>query len=214
MGHICSEKGVKKMRVLTQAKRDEILGIASQVFIEMGYEGASMAEISTRVGGSRGTLYRYFPSKEHLFVEVTLAAGRRHLEPAFADLEQSAGDVTLALQRFGEKFMTFICQPETLAAQRMVIAEAGRSDIGQRFHEAGPKMGQDLIAKYLSAKMEEKILRRADPRVAADHLVALLEAEIMPRCLLGLQPTVTRGQIRQAVKRAVEVFLAAYGNER
>lgn len=198
------------MRVLTQAKRSEILEIASGVFIQMGYEGASMAEIATRVGGSRGTLYRYFPSKERLFLEVTLAAGRRHLEPAFAELEQSKEDVSEALQRFGEKFMAFVCEPESLAAQRMVIAEAGRSDIGQRFHEAGPKIGQDLIAKYLSARMDEGNLRSADARVGADHLVALLQAEIMPRCLLGLQATVTRGQIKQAVKRAVAVFLAAY----
>jgi hypothetical protein len=58
--------------------------------------------------------------------------------------------------------------------------------------------------------MDEETLRRADTRVGADHLIALLQAEIMPRCLLGLQLTATRGQIRQAVKRAVEVFLAAY----
>jgi AcrR family transcriptional regulator len=198
------------MRVLTEAKHNEILEIASQVFLEMGYEGASMAEIATRVGGSRGTLYRYFPSKERLFLEVTLAAGRRHLEPAFADLEQSADDVTATLQRFGERFLAFICEPDVVAGQRMVIAEAGRSDIGRRFHEAGPKVGQDLIAKYLSAKMDEGTLRRTDAGVGADHLVALLQAEIMPRCLLGLQATVARAQIRQAVKRAVAVFLAAY----
>jgi AcrR family transcriptional regulator len=198
------------MRVLTEAKHNEILKIASQVFIEMGYEGASMAEIATRVGGSRGTLYRYFPSKERLFLEVVLSTGRRHLEPVFADLELSAGDVTGTLQRYGEKFLSFLCEPESLAAQRMVIAEAGRSSIGQRFHQAGPKMGLDLTAKYLAAKMDEGILRRADTSVAADHLVALLQAEIMPRCLLGLQATAPRGQIRQAVKRAVAVFLAAY----
>jgi AcrR family transcriptional regulator len=198
------------MRVLTDAKRNEILKIAQQVFTESGYEGASMAEIATRVGGSRGTLYRYFPSKERLFLAVVLSTGRRHLEPVFADLEHSAGDIAIALQRYGEKFVSFLCDPESMAAQRMVIAEAGRSDIGLRFHQAGPKAGQDLIAKYLSAKMDDGILRRSDARVAADHLVALLQAEIMPRCLMGLQATATRGQIRQAVKRAVAVFLAAY----
>lgn len=198
------------MRVLTEAKHNEILKIASQVFIEMGYEGASMAEIATRVGGSRGTLYRYFPSKERMFLEVVLSTGRRHLEPVFVDLEQSTGDITAALQRYGEKFLSFLCDPESLAAQRMIIAEAGRSDIGQRFHQAGPKMGQELLAKYLSAKMDEGVLRRADTGVAADHLVALLQAEIMPRCLLGLQGRPTRGQIKQAVKRAIAVFCAGY----
>jgi len=198
------------MRVLTEAKRNEILKVASQVFIEMGYEGASMAEIATRVGGSRGTLYRYFPSKERLFLDVVLSTGRRHLDPVFAELEQSSEDVTLALQRYGEKFLSFLCEPESLAAQRMIVAEAGRSEIGKRFHQAGPKRGLDLLEKYLSAKMDEGILRRADTRVAADHLWGLLQAEIMPRCLLGLQGTASRGQIRQVVQRAVAVFLAAY----
>jgi AcrR family transcriptional regulator len=198
------------MRVLTEAKHKEILKIASQVFTELGYDGASMAEIASRVGGSRGTLYRYFPSKERLFLEVVLSTGRRHLEPVFADLEHSAGDIAVSLQRHGEKFLSFLCDPESLAAQRMIIAEAGRSDIGQRFHQAGPKMGLDLLAKYLSAKMDEGVLRRADTGIAADHLVALLQAEIMPRCLMGLQEAPTRSQIKQAVKRAVAVFLAGY----
>src|SRR5437660_12633828 len=111
MRRLCSGRGRGlKMRVLTQAKHDEILGIASQVFLEMGYEGASMAEIATRVGGSRGALYRYFPSKERLFVEVTLAAGRRHLEPAFAELEQSSDEVDATLQRCGEKFVAIVCK--------------------------------------------------------------------------------------------------------
>jgi hypothetical protein len=92
----------------------------------------------------------------------------------------------------------------------MVIAEAGRSEIGKHFHQAGPKTGLDLLANYLSARMDEGILRRADAGIAADHLVALVQAEIMPRCLMGLQGTVTRGQIKQVVKRAVAVFLAAY----
>jgi hypothetical protein len=116
----------------------------------------------------------------------------------------------MALQRYGEKVLAYVCDPEALAAQRMVIAEAGRSDIGQRFHQAGPRRGLDLLAKYLSAKMDPGILRRSNDSVAADHLVALLQAEIMPRCLLGLQATATRGQIKQVVKRAVAVFLAAY----
>jgi len=211
MEQICSVNAGEAMRVLTEAKHNEILKIASQVFTEMGYEGASMAEIATRVGGSRGTLYRYFPSKERLFLEVVLSTGRRHLEPVFVDLEQSSGDIAMALQRYGEKFLAFLCDPESLAAQRMIIAEAGRSDIGKRFHQAGPKTGLDLVAKYLSAKMEEGVLRRSDASIAADHLVALMQAEIMPRCLMGLLGNVTRSQIKQVVKRAVAVFLAAYG---
>jgi hypothetical protein len=128
----------------------------------------------------------------------------------FVDPEQSTGDITMALQRHGEKFLSFLCDPEAVAAQRMVIAEAGRSDIGKRFYQAGPETGLDLLAKYLSATMDEGILRRSETSIAADHLLALVQAEIMPRRPMGLQGTVTRSQIKQVVKRAVAVFLAAY----
>jgi AcrR family transcriptional regulator len=138
------------MRVLTEAKRNEILKIASQLFTEMGYEGTSMAEIATRVGGSRGTLYRYYPSKERLFLEVVLSTGRRHLEPVFVDLEQSTGDITMALQRYGEKFLSFICDPESLAALRMVIAEAGRHG-RRRGSPRGIAGGRDHAALYVGA---------------------------------------------------------------
>lgn len=47
------------MRVRTEAKRDAIVEAASEVFLESGFEGASMAQIATLVGGSKATLYGY-----------------------------------------------------------------------------------------------------------------------------------------------------------
>ena len=51
------------MRVRTQARRDTIIEAAIQLFEEAGYEGASMSELARRLGGSKATLYGYFPSK-------------------------------------------------------------------------------------------------------------------------------------------------------
>ena len=158
------------MRVRTEAKREAILEIAAKAFIEMGYERASMAEISARVGGSKATLYGYFESKEQLFVEVAKAVGERHLADAFAELTKTAIDLPAALQRFGEKMVGFLSQPDVLATQRMVIAEAGHSDIGRRFHEAGPMRGIEAMTAYLQAAVDGGWLRAADAHVAALHL--------------------------------------------
>jgi AcrR family transcriptional regulator len=199
------------MRVRTEAKREAILEIAAKAFIEMGYERASMAEISSRVGGSKATLYGYFESKEQLFIAVATAVGEKHLAAAFAELEQRETDLPVALQRFGERMMAFLSQPEALATQRMVVAEAGHSDIGRRFYEAGPRRGLDAVAAYLQAAMDQGRLRTADARVAAQHLIALFQAETMPLRLLGVPVGTSRAQIRSAIERALAVFLAAYG---
>jgi AcrR family transcriptional regulator len=170
-----------------------------------------MAEIAARVGGSKATLYGYFESKEQLFVAVARAVGETHLAAAFAELAENTADVPVALQRFGEKMIGFLCKPDALATLRMVIAEAGHSAIGQRFHEAGPGRGLEALAAYLQAAMDSGRLRTADPRIAAQHLLALFEAEIMPLRMLDVPVGTSRTHIRQAIERGLAVFLAAYG---
>jgi AcrR family transcriptional regulator len=199
------------MRVRTEAKREAILETAAKAFMEMGYERASMAHISALVGGSKATLYGYFESKEQLFVEVAKAVGETHLAAAFAELEQRPTDVPVALQRFGEKMIAFLSQPDALATQRMVIAEAGHSDIGRRFYEAGPKRGLEAVTVYLQSAMDGGRLRAADAGVAAQHLLALFQSEFMPMRMLSIQVSTSRAHIRQAIERALAVFLAAYG---
>lgn len=58
------------MKKKTETKSQAIVDIAAEVFREMGFQRASMSEICRRVGGSKATIYSYFPSKELLFFEV------------------------------------------------------------------------------------------------------------------------------------------------
>src|SRR5690349_18099392 len=101
------------MKVRTDAKRDEILAVARAAFLELGYERTSMAEIATRVGGSKATLYGYFPSKEALFLAIIEQLGEQYITPALTELEESPeADVRTALRRFGEQFLAFISTQE------------------------------------------------------------------------------------------------------
>jgi AcrR family transcriptional regulator len=118
------------VRVRTDAKREQIVRIAAAVFREFGFEGASMSEISARVGGSRATLYGYFQSKELLFLAVADLECHKHLQAAMMELDSAGADVRAGLCRFGERLLTFLLEPSTLAVRRMVLAESGRCAIG------------------------------------------------------------------------------------
>ncbi|HEY9064731.1 MAG TPA: TetR/AcrR family transcriptional regulator [Burkholderiaceae bacterium] len=199
------------MRVKTEAKREAILEVAAKVFQELGYERASMDEIAARVGGSKVTLYGYFSSKQQLLLDVVKHMGDRHLSPAFDELVPGRDDVVDVLRRFGEKFLAFICSPEAVGGYRIVVAQAGQSDIGRGFFELGPKRGQDQVQAYLQAEMAAGRLQQADASVAAQHLMALLGAEAHEPLLMGAMLPPTRQRIKQMVERAVAVFMAAYG---
>ncbi len=198
------------MRVKTAERRDAIVAAAAEVFLEEGFEGASMAGISARIGGSKATLYGYFKSKEELFVAVTHEQAKKQMEPALAALEQETGELQKTLQVFGEKTAHFLCQESTLQTHRMILAEAGRSDIGRRFHEEGPKMGMERVAAFLKKQMTAGRLRPADPMLATLQLCALLDCETVKPMLLGLETAISRPRMKRMVERAVQTFLAAY----
>jgi TetR/AcrR family transcriptional regulator, cholesterol catabolism regulator len=55
-----------------RARRARMLAAASGLAMEGGWDGVQMREVAARAEVALGTLYRYFPSKEHLLVSVML----------------------------------------------------------------------------------------------------------------------------------------------
>jgi AcrR family transcriptional regulator len=49
-----------------------MLEATEELALQGGWDGVQMREVAVRAGVALGTLYRYFPSKEHLLVSVML----------------------------------------------------------------------------------------------------------------------------------------------
>lgn len=200
------------MKIRTEARREALLEIASQVFLEKGYARTSMAEIAQREGASKATLYGYFPSKEILFLAVTQAEGEKHMDAAVAEMtkQSMAGKLKPALTRFGEALVNFLGSDAACATHRMVIAEAGHTEIGRLFYEAGPKRGMTITAEILKAAMSRGELRHTDAWIATQHLIGLINAEIQHRWFDPAVPAPTAAEARSMAERAVDVFLRGY----
>lgn len=52
------------------AKREEVLAAAERIFSQKGFHGTFMAEIAGEAQFSIGTLYKFFPSKEALYIAL------------------------------------------------------------------------------------------------------------------------------------------------
>uniref|UniRef100_UPI003F8176DC TetR/AcrR family transcriptional regulator n=1 Tax=Xanthomonas sp. 0924 TaxID=2835534 RepID=UPI003F8176DC len=201
------------MRVRTEEKRDAIVQAASEVFLELGFEGASMSQIAARVGGSKRTLYGYFPSKEELFVAFAKDMSDRYIDPLLDALSQSNGPVAATLQRFGEDILGFLCAPSSITIWQTIIGVSGRSDVGALFFNSGPEEGVQRMADYLQTQMDRGAIRCADVLIASRQFGGLLEAETLMPCLFGALKDPSPEYLRGAAQRAVEMFLAAYALE-
>jgi AcrR family transcriptional regulator len=198
------------MKLKTETKRQAILDAAAEVFREMGFERASMSEIRARIGGSKATLYNYFPSKEKLFFEVMYQATERELGAVTAALNADAGDLKQELLLFGQRLLPTLYSSEAIAIRRLAIAESGHSDIGKVVFEGSGLPMEKHVAEFLRKAMKRGALRTADPKIAAMHLLSLLESELLQRVLLGVINPLKPAAVKGMVRRAVEVFLSGY----
>jgi len=201
------------MKTKTEAKRQKILKAAAEVFREAGFERASMSEIRARIGGSKATLYNYFPSKESLFFEVMYQAKETELDTIIGALNPETDDLRQELLKFGQKLLAVLYSPDAIAIRRLAIAESARSDIGKVCFERATAPVEKRVAEFLSKEMKRRSLRTADPLTAAMHLLSLLESEFLQRLLLGVIDSISTGSVTRAVRRAVDVFLSGYGRD-
>lgn len=72
-------------------RRDEILSMAAKVFAEQGYRQTDVQVIADRLGIGKGTVYRYFPTKEALFF-AAVDAGIHALSSRMEQVASSEAD--------------------------------------------------------------------------------------------------------------------------
>jgi AcrR family transcriptional regulator len=194
----------------SDSKRQAILATAYRLFRAQGFDRTSVSEITAEVGGSKATIYSHFPSKEELFVECMMAAAENYMAGTLKHLDAASADPAVALFDFGKSFLSFICSPEQLEVRRLMIAEARRSGTGKLFFDKITVLRAHVSA-FMSACMASGTLRRDDPALAADHLGAMLEAELLEPLLLHVRAGAPREkEIELAARRAVAAFLRAY----
>jgi AcrR family transcriptional regulator len=192
------------------SKRQVILESAYRLFRAQGFDGTSMADITSQVGGSKATLYSHFSSKEELFVECMMAALQNYMSDTLKHLDASRSDPQAALRNFGTSVLNFICSSEQVEVRRLMIAEAARSGTGKLFFDKITAL-RAQISSFLAACMASGLLRRDNPDLAADHLGALLEAEVLEPLLLHVREAAPgEEETALAARRAVAAFLRAY----
>jgi len=191
------------------ARRASIVAIARDAFLDHGYAATSMSTIAAQLGGSKGTLWAYFPSKEELFAAVLddlTAAFRADIEEAL----RPGRSLRAALLYFCESFLRKVMAPNAVQLHRLIIAEVDRfPEIGPLFYERGPKLVTDSLTAYLAEQMDEGLLRQADPVRAASQLTDLVKGPQTSR-LWGIARNCGAHDIRAHAATSVDLFMRGY----
>jgi AcrR family transcriptional regulator len=191
------------------AKVRQILEGAREVFLNLGFDGASMGDIARAAGVSKGTLYVYFENKAELF-SALIADERRQAKREF-HLDPQSPDVSADLRRYGRSLLGYISRARNIQSVRTVIAIAEKfPKVGEEFYRDGPQRGLDYLRSYLEAHVAAGRLRIDDCAFAARQLQVLLHTGVINELLYGVRTTPDEAEIGRVVDEAVETFLARY----
>src|ERR1700676_3200015 len=189
------------------AKRRQILDGARAVFMDLGFDGASMGVIARAAGVSKGTLYVYFADKNRLFEAIV---AQESLEPSKAVFNfDPERDVTVTLREFGQAYIQLLCRPGGGSAIRTVMAIAERMpDVGRRFYDRVLAHTINRLAQYLDAKVKAGQLMIDDRQLAATQFMQMCQATLFQPFIFQAAPAPSSEQLERGVDSALRMFLA------
>ena len=191
------------------SKRRQILAGASKVFMDLGFDGASMGEIARAAGVSKGTLYVYFADKNRLFEAIV---EQEMLDQQKVDFNfDPERDVATTLREFGQAYIQLLCRPGGGSAIRTVMAIAERMpDVGRRYYEHVLEKTINRLASYLRAHVNAEELAIDDCQLAASQFMQMCQASLFLPFIFQAAPPPTAERIAQVIESATRMFLAGY----
>ncbi|HEU4700315.1 MAG TPA: TetR/AcrR family transcriptional regulator [Gemmatimonadales bacterium] len=117
-----------------EERPEEILDAALGVFGRCGFAPARLEEVAREAGVSKGTLYRYFASKEDLFRAMVRAKVVTCVVAGEEYVRQYYGSATELLVDLMRRLWETVSRPEVIRIARLVQGELGRFPELARFY--------------------------------------------------------------------------------
>lgn len=188
---------------------EALLAAALRVFVEAGFQGASMEAIARAAGVTKRTLYRRASSKGELFVAVVESLAQRAGMPQLSCI--APGPLEQRLTSATEILLHWLLEPNALALYRLIVAEAARQP-GLALTVDGPFQRASEAVAAILALDDPRPARTI--RLGADMFVRLVAGEALDRAAQGIAPAGVTEKVRERSQAAVEFFLAGWRNWR
>lgn len=193
-------------------RREAFVAAARNAFFQNGYAGTTMSAISAKVGGSKTTLWTYFPSKEDLFIAVVDDIVEQYGCALSIELSHELPVVDV-LEHYAAAVLSTMLSPPIINLHRVVTGEVGRfPELGRLFYERGPKRGKALLSNYIEAVMADGRLRAGDASIASRQFAAMCQGNSFQLALYGIEVP-SPDAVARDITAAVDSFLRAWGPE-
>ncbi len=210
-------RGGRPTREAAVRRDARLLEVATRLFMELGYEGATMDAVAEAAGVGKPTLYHRYRDKRELFEAVLTARINEWLLPLaqVAEAQQSgvqSSDLAEALDGLSRAMLRQTLRPGAAALHRVIAAQKAQSpELAQYAYEQGWLRAVDAVASILRAFNNRQGLLIPDANLAAELFLNLIIGPASRAALYGVELDAESLEQRRAA--AISLFVRGVGAE-
>jgi AcrR family transcriptional regulator len=198
-------RGGRPTKAQASALDSAIRESALQVFLEHGYEGASMNAIAAAAGTTKPSLYARFPTKEDVFRSVLGWAVQRSDWPRPEPVPPNPEDLEAALTAVAHAAVRRSLDPSMIKLEQIAIAYASRyPEIARRTYGTGFWPRRQMVVDLLNHHAATGAIIADDPETLAELFLGMVGSQSRLASFGIVRDTADQERLTEA---AVQLFL-------
>jgi AcrR family transcriptional regulator len=199
------------------ARPQEILSAALDLFIEKGYAATRADEVAARAGVSKGTVYLYFQNKEELFKAVVRESFGPALQEAIELVDHYEGSSFDLLEELMYGWWQHVGATKAAGIMKLMMAEAANfPEIAKFYYDEVVARAHAMVEKMLVRGMRRGEFRTVDLHhmahvISSPMLMLIIWSNSFGRCAgcAELEPSTHIANALDLIKRGLAVDQSA-----
>lgn len=158
-------------RRVRDEKKHAVLRAAAQLFLEVGYHRATLADVAARLNITKPALYNYFRSKDEILDEC-YRLGQELVETAVAAIEAEGGDGWTKLRKLIRAYALVMTVDFGMCQVRLDDREL--SDKARARVRAAKRKDDQIFRRYIAQGVADGSLVACDPKLSAFAIAGAL----------------------------------------
>lgn len=191
------------------SRSTDLVQAAGRVFLEHGYDGASMELVAAQAGVTRKTIYNHFSGKDALFAAVAISLCQQ-VVTAFDDVGQHSGTIEERLVGFCKAIIGLLISAPGLEIYRLIVGIVRRfPDLAKTLRDSAEEAITAALTRHLDEEVASGALEIPDTRRAAFILIGVATG-VVQRAMLGEPLRPDSADTDAYVREAVLMFCMRY----
>lgn len=180
---------IPKFRRRAEARPDEVLDAALDLFIDQGFAATRVEDIARHAGLSKGAVYLYFPSKQAILEALV----RRAIVPVAQSAADTAGsfdgDPRDALRMVFAIIAQRLADPRVVAIPKLIIREIGVfPQIAEMYRREVIERAMPVAAGLIRRGIDKGVFRPVDPELTLRSLIGPIAIHMLMAEAFGIMP--------------------------